>query len=87
MKDDSNEERVDLKGPTWHVHLDVNGMEIDVEPEDLVTTGELHEVIGGETPRSMGPIMTVMGILWRVEGGLQEPTHVYKTGMRCRGDN
>jgi hypothetical protein len=45
MKDDSNRKSVDLKGPTRHVHLDVNGLEIGVEPEDLVTSGELYEVI------------------------------------------
>ncbi len=44
MKDDSNSGRVDLKGSTRHVQLDVNGMDIDVEPEDLATNGEFHEV-------------------------------------------
>jgi hypothetical protein len=37
MKDDSNRGRVELKGSTRHSHLDVNGMDIDVEPEDSAT--------------------------------------------------
>jgi hypothetical protein len=32
-----------MKGSTRHVHLDVNGMDIDVEPEDLTTNGESIE--------------------------------------------
>ncbi len=43
MKDDSNRGRVELKGSTRQAHLDVNGMDIDVEPEDSATNGELHE--------------------------------------------
>jgi hypothetical protein len=72
MKGDSNRGRVELKDSTMHVHLDVNGMDIDVEPEDLGTNVDLHEVIGGGTPRPMVPIMTMMGILLRVEVTLKE---------------
>jgi hypothetical protein len=72
MKDDSKRGRGEVKGSTRHTYLDVNGMDIDVEPEDLATNGELHEVILGGAPKPMGPIMTVMGILLRVEVGLKE---------------
>jgi hypothetical protein len=63
---------VNLKSPARHVHLDMNGMEIDTEPEDSVTTGELYEAIVGNDPKPVDPIMVVMGILWRVEGDLKE---------------
>jgi hypothetical protein len=63
---------VNLKSPSRHVHLDMNGMEIDAEPEDSVATGELHETIVGNVPKPVDPIMVVMGILWRVEGYLKE---------------
>jgi hypothetical protein len=46
-------------------------MDIDVEPDDL-TNGEFHEVIVDGTPRPMGLIMTVMGIILRVEVDLKE---------------
>ena len=45
LKNDSVRERVELKSPMRHTHLDMNGMEIDDEPEDSVATGELHETI------------------------------------------
>ncbi len=63
---------MELKGSTRHAHLDVNGMDIDVEPEDLATNRELHEVIVDGVPKPMDPIMTVMGILLRVEVALKE---------------
>jgi hypothetical protein len=47
-------------------------MDIDVEPEDLATNGELQEVIAGGAPKLMGPVMAVMGILLRVEVALKE---------------
>ncbi len=47
-------------------------MDIDVEPEDLTTNGDLNEVIVGGAPSPMVPIMTVMGILLRVEVTLKE---------------
>jgi hypothetical protein len=72
MKDDSNRGRVELKGATRHAHLDVNGMDIDVEPEDLATNGDLHEVIVDGAPKPLDPTMTVMGILLRVEVTLKE---------------
>ena len=72
MKDDSNRGRVELKGSTRHAHLDVNGMDIDVGPEDIATNGELHEVIVDGAPKPMDPIMAVMGILLRVEVALKE---------------
>jgi hypothetical protein len=50
MKDDINRGRVEMKGSTRHTYLDANGMDIDVEPEDLSTNGELHEVIVGGVP-------------------------------------
>ena len=34
--DGSDKERVELKGQTRHAHLDMDGMEIDTEPETLV---------------------------------------------------
>ena len=68
----SDKERVDLKGQTRHSHLDMDGMEIDAEPETLVACGELDEEIAVETSSPMDPIMTVMDILWRVEGILKE---------------
>jgi hypothetical protein len=64
LKNDSVRERVEQKSPSRHAHLDKNGMEIDVEPEDSVPTGELHEAIVGNGPKSVVPIMVVMGILW-----------------------
>jgi hypothetical protein len=77
MKDGSDRERVELKDQTRHAHLDMNGMEIDAEPEALVASGELDEVIACEAPRPMDAIMAVMGILWRVEGALKEAdTHM-----------
>ena len=72
MKDDNNRGRGELKGSTRHAHLDVNGMDIDAEPEDLSTNGELHEMIVDGAPKPMGPIMAVMGILLRVEVALNE---------------
>ncbi len=72
MKDDSNRGRVELKGSTRHAHLDVNGMDIDVEPEDIATNGELHEVIVDGALKPMDPMMAVMGILLRVEVALKE---------------
>jgi len=72
LRNDSVRERVELKSPTRHTHLDMNGMEIDDEPEDSVATGELYETIVGDVPKPVVPIMTVMGILWRVEGALKE---------------
>ena len=36
MGDGSDKERVELKGQTRHAHLDMDGMEIDTEPETLV---------------------------------------------------
>ena len=54
------------------MHKDVNGLDIDVEPEDLATNGELHEVIVDGAPKPMDPIMEVMGILLRVEVSLKE---------------
>jgi hypothetical protein len=47
-------------------------MDIDVEPEDLATNGELHKVIVDGAPKPMDPIMTVMGFLLRVEVALKE---------------
>ncbi len=89
VRDDSDRERVDLKGQTRHTHLDMDGMEIDAEPETLVSTCEVDEGIAGQVPRPMDPIMTVMDILWRVEGILKEAdtTHAYETRMRRRGGN
>jgi hypothetical protein len=72
MKDDSYRGRMELKDSTRHAHLHVNGMDIDVEPEDLTTNGKLHEVIVDEAPKPMVPIMVVMGILLRVEVVLKE---------------
>ncbi len=72
MRVGSDKERVDLKCQTRYAHLDMDGMEIDAEPETLVTCGEVGEEIAGEAPRPMDPIMTVMDILWRVEGILKE---------------
>ncbi len=72
MKDDSNRGRVELKDSTRHSHLDVNGMDIDVEPEDSATNGELHEVTVDGAPKPIDQIMTVMGILLRVETDLKE---------------
>jgi hypothetical protein len=66
VRGDSDKERVELKGQTRHAHLDMTGMEIDAEPETLVSCVEVGEEIAGEAPRPMDPIMTVMGILWRV---------------------
>jgi hypothetical protein len=43
VRGDSDKERVDLKGQTRHAHLDMDGMEIDVEPETLVSCGEVDE--------------------------------------------
>jgi hypothetical protein len=77
MKDDSNRGRVDLKGSTSHAHLDVNGMDIDVEPEDLATNGEIYDVILDGDPKPMDPIMMVMGILLRVEVGSKRRKHMY----------
>ena len=79
MKDDSDRERVELKSQTRHVHLDMNGMENDVEPEALVVSGELDRVVVGGAQRPMGPItvVPVMGILWKVGGFLKESdTHM-----------
>ncbi len=41
MGDGSDKERVELKGQTRHAHLDMDGMEIDAEPETLVACGEV----------------------------------------------
>ncbi len=41
VSSDSDKERVDLKGQTRHAHLDMDGMETDVEPETLVAGGEV----------------------------------------------
>ena len=77
-----------MKGQTKHAHLDMDGMEIDVEPEDLVDNSEVDEGIADEAPRTMDPIMTVMDILWRVECVLKEAnTHTHESGIRRRGDN
>ena len=77
MRGDSDKERVELKGQTRHTHLDMDGMEIDAEPETLVACGEVDEGIAGEAPRPMDPIMTAMVILWRIEGILkEEDTHM-----------
>jgi hypothetical protein len=53
MKDDSKRGRVERKGSVRHAHLDVNGMDIDVEPEDLTTNGDLHEVIVDGAPKPL----------------------------------
>ena len=68
----SNRETVELKGQTRHAHLDMDGMEIDAEPETLVADGEMDGGITCEAPRPINPIMAVMGILWRIEGILTE---------------
>jgi hypothetical protein len=81
MKDDSNRGRVDLKDSTRHVHLDVNGMDIDVEPEDSATNGELYEVIVDGVPKPIDPIMEVMGILLRVEAVLKEADTCMQDGV------
>jgi hypothetical protein len=81
MKDDSNRGRVELKGSTRHAHLDVNGMDIDVEPEDLTTNGDLHEVIVDAAPKPLDPIMEVMGILLRVEVALKETDTCMQDGV------
>jgi hypothetical protein len=81
MKDDSNRGRVELKDLTRHAHLDVNGMDIDVEPEDSATNGELHEVIVDGAPKPIDPIMEVMGILLRVEAGLKESDTCMQDGV------
>jgi hypothetical protein len=47
-------------------------MDIDVEPEDSVTNGELHEVIVDGAPKPIDLIMAVMGILLRIEAALKE---------------
>ena len=47
-------------------------MEVDAEYEDSGASGELHEVIVGDAPKPVGPIMAVMSILWRIEGALKE---------------
>ncbi len=70
-----------MKGSTRHAHLDVNGMDIDVEPEDLATNGELDEVIVDGAPKPMDPIMTVMGILLRVEVALKEANTCMQDGV------
>ena len=53
----------------FHAHLDMDGMEIDAEPETLVVCGEVR---AGETHMPMDPIMVMKGILWKVEGILKE---------------
>jgi hypothetical protein len=73
----SNKETVEPKGQMRHTHLDMDGMEIDTAPEALVADGEMDGGITCEVPRSIDPIMTVMGILWRIEGILTEAdTHM-----------
>jgi hypothetical protein len=42
----------------------MNGMEIDAEPEVSVPTGELYEVVVGNSPKPVVSIMVMMGILW-----------------------
>jgi hypothetical protein len=84
MKDDSKRGRVELKGSVRHAHLDVNGMDIDVEPEDLTTNGDLHEVIVDGAPKPLDPIMEVMGILLRVEVALKETDQTTSTVLEKR---
>ena len=73
----SNKERVEPKGQMRHPHLDMDGMEIDTAPETLAADGEMDGGITYEAPRPIDPIMTVMGILWRIEGILTEAdTHM-----------
>ncbi len=55
---------MDLKSPVRHAYLDMNGMEIDAEPEVSVPTGELYEVVVGNSPKPVVSIMVMMGILW-----------------------
>jgi hypothetical protein len=81
VKDDSNRGRVELKGSTRHAHLDVNGMDIHVEPEDSATNGELHKVIVDGAPKPIDPIMAVMGILLRVEAVLKESDTCMQDGV------
>jgi hypothetical protein len=67
---------VKLKDLTRNAHLDVNGMDIDVEPEDLTTNGELHEVILGGAPKPMDARPSV--------ATLQQATQVILTRLkRC----
>ncbi len=73
----SKKETVELKGQMRHAHLDMDGMEIDDEPETLGADGEMDGGITCEAPRPIDPITTVMGILWRIEGILTEvDTHM-----------
>ena len=76
----SNKETVDLKGQMSHAHLDMDGIEIDDEPETSVADGEMDGVITCEGPRPIDPIMTVMGILWRIEGILTETDTLMRDG-------
>lgn len=87
MKDDSDRERAELKSQTRHVHLDMNGMENDVEPEPLVVSGELDRGVAGGAQWPMGPItvVSVMGVLWKVWDFLKNQIHTCETGMSCRG--
>ncbi len=72
-----DKETVELMGQTRHAHLDMDGMEIDDESETLVSDGEMDGGITCEAPRPIDPIMTVMDILWRIEGILAEAdTHM-----------
>jgi len=48
------------------------GMEIDAEPEALVSNGGLDEVIADGVPRSMDPTSTVWVLLLRIESVLEE---------------
>ena len=43
--------------------MDMDGMEIDTEPETLVADGEMNGGITCEVPRPIDTIMAVMGIL------------------------
>ena len=45
VRDGSDEERLELQGQTRHAHLDIDGMEIDAEPESLVACGEVDKVV------------------------------------------
>ncbi len=53
--------------------------------EDSVSTGELHETIVGDVPNPVDPIMTVMGILWRVEVALKETDTRMQDGDETSG--
>ena len=76
----NDKETVELKGQTRHAHVDMDGMEIDAEPETLVADGEMDGGITCESPSPIDPIMSLMGILWRIEDILTEADTLIRVG-------